>query len=96
MFIELIANIKHEIIKILFTIQLQSHEDRQKEQETLAKMKEKMEEATEHITTNVAQEAVKNSDRKIARNEACPCGSGLKFKQCCGKSGPKIGLAAGM
>lgn len=96
MFIELIANIKHEIIKILFTIQLQSHEDRQKEQETLAKMKEKMEEATEYITTNVAQEAVKNSDRKIARNEACPCGSGLKFKQCCGKSGPKIGLAAGM
>lgn len=95
MFIELIANIKHEIIKILFTIQLQSHEDRQKEQEAIAKMKEKMEEATEHITTNVAQEAVRNSDKKIARNEICPCGSGLKYKQCCGKSGPKIGLAAG-
>ena len=95
MFIELIANIKHEIIKILFTIQLQSHEDKEKEQEAIAKMKEKMEEATEHITTNVAQEAVKNSDKKIARNETCPCGSGLKYKQCCGKSGPKIGLAAG-
>ena len=95
MFIELIANIKHEIIKILFTIQLQSNEDRQKEQEAIAKMKEQMESATEHITTNVAQEAVKNSDKKIARNEACPCGSGLKYKQCCGKSGPKVGLAAG-
>ncbi len=95
MFIELIANIKHEIIKILFTIQLQSHEDKQKEQEAIARMKEQMEEATEHITTNVAQEAVRNSDRKIARNEDCPCGSGLKYKHCCGKSGPKIGLAAG-
>ena len=95
MFIELIANIKHEIIKILYTIQLQSHEDKQKEQEAIAKMKEKMEEATEHITTNIAQEAVRNSDRKIARNEDCPCGSGLKYKHCCGKSGPKIGLAAG-
>ncbi|MEZ4693452.1 MAG: preprotein translocase subunit SecA [Aliarcobacter sp.] len=95
MFIELIANIKHEIIKILFTIQLQSNEDRQKEQEAIAKMKEQMESSTEHITTNVAQEAVKNSDKKIARNEACPCGSGLKYKQCCGKSGPKVGLAAG-
>jgi preprotein translocase subunit SecA len=95
MFIELISNIKHEIIKILFTIQLQSNEDRQKEQEAIARMKEQMEEATEHITTNVAQEAVKNSDKKIARNETCPCGSGLKYKQCCGKSGPKIGLAAG-
>ncbi|MDD3008895.1 MAG: preprotein translocase subunit SecA [Arcobacter sp.] len=95
MFIELISNIKHEIIKILFTIQLQSNEDRQKEQEAIAKMKEQMESSTEHITTNIAQEAVRNSDKKIARNETCPCGSGLKYKQCCGKSGPKIGLAAG-
>ncbi|MDY3203657.1 MAG: preprotein translocase subunit SecA [Arcobacter sp.] len=95
MFIELISNIKYEIIKILFTIQLQSNEDRQKEQEAIAKMKEQMESSTEHITTNIAQEAVKNSDKKIARNETCPCGSGLKYKQCCGKSGPKIGLAAG-
>ncbi len=94
MFIELISNIKHEIIKILFTIQLQSNEDKQKEQEAIARMKEQMEEATEHITTNVAQEAVRNSDKKIARNEECPCGSGLKYKNCCGKSGPKIGLAA--
>jgi preprotein translocase subunit SecA len=96
MFIELISNIKHEIVKILFTIQLQSSEDRQKEQEAIAKMKEQMEEATEHITTNFAQEAVRNSDKKIARNEVCPCGSGLKYKQCCGKSGPKVGLVAGM
>lgn len=22
---------------------------------------------------------------KIGRNEKCPCGSGLKFKRCCGK-----------
>lgn len=26
------------------------------------------------------------SKRKIGRNEPCPCGSGKKFKQCCGKS----------
>jgi uncharacterized protein YecA (UPF0149 family) len=24
-------------------------------------------------------------DRKPGRNEACPCKSGKKFKQCCGK-----------
>ena len=23
--------------------------------------------------------------RKIGRNERCPCGSGIKFKRCCGK-----------
>lgn len=94
MFIELIGNLKNEIIKILFTIQIQSKEDKQREQE-LVRMKEQMEKSTEHITTNIAQQAVKSSDKKIARNEPCPCGSGLKYKQCCGKSGPKVGLAAG-
>ncbi|MGJ0313206.1 preprotein translocase subunit SecA [Aliarcobacter cryaerophilus] len=92
MFIDLVSNIKLEIIKILFTIQLQSKE----EQEALDKVKANMEKSNEHITTNLAQEAVKSSDKKIARNEVCPCGSGLKYKQCCGKSGPKKGLVAGI
>lgn len=92
MFIDLVANIKLEIIKILFTIQLQSKE----EKEALEKIKETMEKSNEHITTNIAQEAVKSSEKKIARNEVCPCGSGLKYKQCCGKSGPKRGLVAGI
>ncbi len=28
---------------------------------------------------------VVNKERKIGRNEACPCGSGKKYKRCCGK-----------
>ena len=55
MFIDLVSNIKLEIIKILFTIQLQSKE----EQEALDKVKANMEKSNEHITTNLAQEAVK-------------------------------------
>ena len=89
---DLVSNIKLEIIKILFTIQLQSKE----EQEALDKVKANMEKSNEHITTNLAQEAVKSSEKKISRNEVCPCGSGLKYKQCCGKSGPKRGLVAGI
>ena len=92
MFIDLVSNIKLEIIKILFTIQLQSKEER----EALEKIKETMEKSNEHITTNLAQEDVKSSKKKIYRNEVCPCGSGLKYKQCCGKSGPKRGLVAGI
>ena len=34
------------------------------------------------------------ADKKVARNEPCPCGSGKKYKQCCGKSGPKKGAFA--
>ncbi|ARQ97299.1 preprotein translocase, SecA subunit [Campylobacter lanienae NCTC 13004] len=33
-------------------------------------------------------------DKKPSRNSPCPCGSGLKYKECCGKSGPKIGVFA--
>ena len=95
MFLELISNIKHEVIKVLFTVQLQTKDDARKEQEALEKLKEEMEESIENVVTNVDQQAVMSSEKKIARNEPCPCGSGKKFKQCCGKSGPKRGLVAG-
>lgn len=26
------------------------------------------------------------SDKKVGRNDPCPCGSGLKYKKCCGKN----------
>ncbi len=94
MFIDLIASIKHEIIKILFTIQLQNKEDAQKEQEAIEKMRAQMEEATENLQTNF-EEKIEKKEKRIARNEPCPCGSGKKYKNCCGKSGPKRGLIAG-
>ena len=28
-------------------------------------------------------------NKKPSRNDPCPCGSGKKYKDCCGKSGPK-------
>jgi uncharacterized protein len=31
-------------------------------------------------------ETFKRTTRKIGRNESCPCGSGLKYKRCCGKN----------
>lgn len=32
-----------------------------------------------------AQEPVRNDQAKISRNSSCPCGSGKKYKKCCGK-----------
>lgn len=34
------------------------------------------------------------SEKKPKRNEPCPCGSGKKYKECCGRSGPKKGTLA--
>ncbi len=35
----------------------------------------------------VKHEPVRNSGRKVGRNDPCPCGSGKKFKACCMRSG---------
>ena len=87
MFLDLISTIKTEIIKVLFAIQLRSQEDEDKEREALEAMKAKQAQAQAQLSTNF-DEAPK-FEKKIARNDPCPCGSGKKYKQCCGKSGPK-------
>ncbi len=36
------------------------------------------------------------NERKVGRNERCPCGSGKKYKHCCGRTGgPDMASAAG-
>jgi preprotein translocase subunit SecA len=34
----------------------------------------------------VKQKTIKRDQPKIGRNDLCPCGSGLKYKKCCGKN----------
>jgi len=93
MFIELIASIKHEIIKILFSIQLQSQEQVDAEKEALEKLKNDMEASVEDISLS-SEDKKPVIQKKIPRNDPCPCGSGKKYKQCCGQSGPKKGALA--
>ena len=44
-------------------------------------------EVAKKIITNDGKDTVKTSKKsdKIGRNDPCPCGSGKKYKQCCGK-----------
>jgi len=94
MFIDLISSIKFEVIKVLFTIQLRNEDDENRDKEMLDQMVSDMEDGKDKHTTNAAGSAPV-IEKKIARNEPCPCGSGKKYKQCCGKSGPKKGVLAG-
>ena len=41
-------------------------------------------EPTEKIDQSLLKEKFKNLGKKISRNDPCPCGSGKKFKKCCG------------
>lgn len=44
-----------------------------------------LEETTDNLFKNKGQGTVFNLDKKIGRNDKCYCGSGLKYKKCCGK-----------
>lgn len=93
MFIELIASIKYEIIRILFSVQLRDEDEARREQEALERLKKEMEATVEDISLNT-NDVKQVIEKKVARNSPCPCGSGKKYKQCCGQSGPKKGILA--
>ncbi len=97
LFMELVRNIKKEIIKTLHTIQLR--EEREEEIQRLEAELKKMEEEIKQqaVLQHGESEAQKKPEiggKKPKRNEPCPCGSGKKYKHCCGRSGPKKGVLA--
>ncbi len=100
LFMELIQLIKAESIKTLHIIQLREDRDEKEREAVLEKMMNEMQESVsenlveKHGGSSEAQSPAIEIEKKIARNEPCPCGSGLKYKNCCGKSGPKKGLLA--
>lgn len=91
LFIELIGSIKNEVSKVLFKLRL-SQADAQNEEQIINGMVQEMEDDLKNTSTNDNKSL--HFDKKIARNDPCPCGSGKKYKNCCGVSGPKKGLLA--
>ena len=96
LFSELINDIKFNTIKTLHIIQFQM-ESPEEEAARLAQQIEfqrKVDAAAIKMNLSSAGDIDEVSSKKIARNDPCPCGSGKKYKQCCGKSGPKKGIFA--
>ena len=97
LFGELINDIKFNTIKTLQIIQfkMESAEDEAARIAEQLAAEQKIKEAARifNHSNNAEKESV-SSEKKIARNDPCPCGSGKKYKQCCGKSGPKKGAFA--
>jgi preprotein translocase subunit SecA len=103
LFEALVRRIKFESLKLLYLVQF----DFSAPEEELAaaeKMLEELEIDDEELITSEYQELPEDSTdaqhtpyvapQKPKRNDPCPCGSGKKYKNCCGKSGPKKGLLA--
>lgn len=97
LFLELIESIKIEAVKTLHIIQFENTQEENINnvaQEGANKIIEELEASRENIDYNIDGFQVSSSQKKISRNDLCPCGSGKKYKQCHGKSGPKKGLLA--
>ena len=75
MFDEMIAAIREETVRMVLTVPVRVQRPPQREQV----MKPDAPNAG-------AQTPYKNKGEKIGRNDPCPCGSGKKYKQCCGRN----------
>ena len=87
MFDEMINNIKSDVTKILMHIRAAGDTKRQETVKITGAALEAIHsvDGGSKIGTDVDR-TVRNEGPKIGRNDPCPCGSGKKYKNCCGKN----------
>ena len=93
LFMELVSRLKTESVKTLQIVRFKSRE----EQEEQARMMLEASQNAENEPLNYNNQGEDENftpEKKIPRNAPCPCGSGKKYKDCHGKSGPKKGIFA--
>ena len=93
LFMELVGRLKTESVKTLQIVRFKSRE----EQEEQARMMLEASQNAENEPLNYSNQGEDENftpEKKIPRNSPCPCGSGKKYKDCHGKSGPKKGIFA--
>ncbi len=89
MFDQMVNDIKHDVVKILLNINKVNNVERK---QTVKITKQGLEQAVNALKNSTPQESkevshtpIVNNEPTVGRNEPCPCGSGKKYKNCCGK-----------
>ena len=94
MFSEMLDQVKHDTISMLARIRIQNEQDiqRMEEQRRAEQSMDFNKSENNSLLKQSDNNAKKNnnspyirSEKKVGRNDPCPCGSGKKYKQCCGK-----------
>ncbi|MFY9996525.1 MAG: preprotein translocase subunit SecA [Leclercia sp.] len=90
MFASMLESLKYEVISTLSKVQVRMPEEveemeqqRREEAERLAQMQQLSHQDDEAAAA--AAIAEQSGERKVGRNDPCPCGSGKKYKQCHGR-----------
>jgi len=79
LFLDMIERIKVESLRTLFHIRLEQKEE-------VAELNREQEMVMSHGDAPAGPAPSVREGRKIGRNEPCPCGSGKKYKKCCGRA----------
>ncbi|TEW51330.1 preprotein translocase subunit SecA [Psychromonas algicola] len=94
LFIAMLENLKTDVVKILSKVQIQSREEAEAIEEQRRAEEAKANIQYQHGGAEKEEESVEEGsdtfvrhDKKVGRNDPCPCGSGKKYKQCHGKLG---------
>ncbi|WP_066895752.1 preprotein translocase subunit SecA [Clostridium nigeriense] len=77
MFEEMIEGIKVDTVKFLYHIQIQKPVERERVAEETT--------ASHGGEDGDSKKQPVRNENKVGRNDACPCGSGKKYKNCCGR-----------
>jgi preprotein translocase subunit SecA len=77
LFMDLITRIRQEVVEKIFWVQIAREEDVHELEQQQRKQR-----LVFNLSEDVPQQPAKSN--KVGRNDPCPCGSGKKYKKCCG------------
>ena len=93
LFMELVGRLKTESVKTLQIVRFKSREEQEEQARIMLEASQNAENEPLNYS-NQGEDENFTPEKKIPRNAPCPCGSGKKYKDCHGKSGPKKGIFA--
>ena len=91
MFASMLESLKYEVVSVISKVQVRMPEEveameiqRREEAERLARQQQLSHQDQQEIEVAEAARLASSGERKVGRNDLCPCGSGKKYKQCHG------------
>jgi preprotein translocase subunit SecA len=77
-FQRLLSTIRHDVAHTIYRVRIERKEASQPPPSPMAQV-------ASRGTARPSKQPVKVAGTKVGRNDPCPCGSGKKYKKCCGR-----------
>ena len=75
MFDDMISNIKEDTVRLMFSVKVEQKVEREQVAQVTGTNKD----------DSASSTPIRRAEQKIYPNDPCPCGSGKKYKNCCGR-----------